>query len=280
MPDASGMLIVPPRRRLVWLLLSVPSAISAGVLSIRNPGHNHVGHVIAGCLFFAWVVFICAMCTTVWRRGAAALVLDGHGIRFPYLRIFVPWADLETASVRHKSQQLRLTVREGGGIMLPGRKPSRSPVHERLKHRTLQVPQLLVDTPLSVIADTIGRRGPIERPSFRLRVSFLERTAIGEGIVLLAWSGQKGHLDYQGVYFWAALVIAGISFVDRRSPEWALGVIIAVNVAVMTFVVVAPGPPTITRVTALFSLTFSLAGIIVVGGLPTGESPPPGVATS
>ena len=250
------------------------------VLSIRNPGHNHVGHVIAGCLFFAWVLFICSMVATVWSRGAAAVVLDGHGIRFPYLRIFVPWADLETASVRHKSQQLRLTVRDGGGIMLPGRKPSRSPVHERLKHRTLHIPQLLVDTPLSVIADAIGRRGPIERPSFRLRISFLERSAMGEetrpaGVVrpegpprlpdrlLLGRRGDRRHL-----------------FVDRRSTGWAMGVITAVNVAVMAFVIMVDGPPTITRVTALFTLTFSLGGLIVVAGLPTGESPPPGVATS
>ena len=82
--------------------------------------------------------------------------------------------------------------------------------------------------------------------------------------MLLFLSSQKGHHLYQTVYFWAGLAIIGLSFLGRRRYDWAMAAIVTVNVLVIGFVIVVPGPTILTRATAAFTLSLSLGGLLAM----------------
>jgi hypothetical protein len=258
-----GGATVPVRNRLAWLLLSVPAALLACVASVAKSERSPAGHYVGGFLYLAWAVLIVGTCWWFRRTRTPAVVLDDQGVRFPIVRIVVPWADLASATLRHKGQQLVLVLRDGGGRRLP--RPGRTlpPAKTRLRNATLKLPHLLIGWPLDELATVVEGRGvPVERPPFHLRTTQLERVVFGELLVLLLLSAQKGHHTYQTVYFWSAFAILALSFLDRLSVRGAMAVVISVNVVLIGFVASVPGPPYPTRAAALFTLTLSIASVL------------------
>jgi hypothetical protein len=271
-----GGTTVPIRSRLAWLLLSVPAALVACVASVTKTERSPAGHYVGGLLYLLWAVLLVGTCWWFRRTRTPAVVLDDHGVRFPIVRIMVPWADLASATLRHKGQQLVLVLRDGGGQRLP--RPGRTlpPSKTRLRNATLKLPHLLIGWPLDELATAVEGRGvPVERPPFHLRTTQLERVAFGELLVLLLLSAQKGHHTYQTVYFWSAFAILALSFLDRLSVRGAMAVVIAANVLVMVFVLLVSGPPYPTRAAALFTLTLSIASVLAaVNWPPTSKRSP------
>ena len=256
---------VPVRSRLSWLLLSVPAALVAAALALLQLGTNPAGHIVGAVFNLAWVVFIVGACLIVRRRRTPVVTFDRYDIRLPYLRMFAPWTDISGGKVKHKGQELVLKVRKGGGFRLPAAGKEVSLSGSRPHTSTLMFPQVLVDRPVEELADLVAERGVlVERPEYRQRTTLLERTAIGQGLVLLFLSSQKGHHLYQTVYFWAGLAIIGLSFLGRRRYDWAMAAIVTVNVLVIGFVIVVPGPTILTRATAAFTLSLSLGGLLAM----------------
>ncbi|MGO9027801.1 MAG: hypothetical protein ACLQOZ_04120 [Acidimicrobiales bacterium] len=261
--EGTGWTVVPVRTRLRWLLLSVPAALAACVVSVSEPGRSPAGHYVGGALYLVWTALIVGICWWFRRTRTPAVAIDNHGIRFPVVRIFVPWADLTSATFRHKGQQLDLILREGGGMRMPrpGRKVRLSKT--RLRVSKLKLPHLLIGRPLSELADVIEGWGvPVDRPPFRLRTTQLERLVFGEVLVLLFLSSEPGHLTYQTVYFWSGLVLLAACFIDRRSAGWSMVAVVTINVLVIGFVLLVHGPPDPTRAAALFTLSLSLGGVL------------------
>ena len=271
----SGTVAVPVRTRLAWLLLSVPGALFAAAVALADPGRRPVGHWIGAAVNLAWVAALVTVCLVVHRRRNPVLSLDRYGVRLPYLRIFVPWTDLASASLKHKGEELVLRIREGGGVRLPrpGREASLS--GSRPRSSTLRFPQVLVDVDLPELSGAVAAQGvPVDRPEYRRRTSVLERACFGDGLVLLFLSSQKVGIHYQTVYFWAGLAVIGLCFLGRRSSGWAMAAVVSVNVLVLGFVILVAGPTLLTRATAFFTVSLSLGALLAVVPWPFTPAPP------
>lgn len=265
MVEGTGTVVVPVRHRLAWLLLSVPAALFAAAMAFTQPGSGSAGHIAGAVGNLIWVTLVVTVTVTVWIRRIPMATFDRYGVRMPFLRLFAPWTDMEGGAVKHKGQELVLNLRKDGGVRLPrkGRPPSLS--ESRPGTSTLRFPQVLTGQPVEELADLAEAGGvTLDRPPYHQRTTLLERTVIGLGLVLLFLSSQKVHHLYQTVYFWAGLVVIGLSFLGRRSMEAAMASIVTVNVLLIGFVILFPGPNVLTRANTLFELTLSLGGLLAV----------------
>lgn len=181
------------------------------------------------------------------------------------MRIFAPWADVTSVTLRNKGHWLVLSLRSRGGLRLWRTGTMEAPSGKRLRNTSLKLPHLVVGRPLADIADRLAGAGvPVDRPAFRLRTTQLERLVIGEALVLLL-STQKGHHTYQTVYFWSALALVAISFAGRRAPGWGLASVVDVNLLVAAYVLLVllvPGPSAPTRGVTLFTLSLPAGGLL------------------
>jgi len=271
----SGTAVVPVRTRLAWLVLSVPGALFAAGVALAHPGRHPVGHWIGAAANLIWVLVLVTACLVVRRRRWPVLSLDRYGVVLPYLRIFVPWADLDSAALRHKGQELVLKIREGGGVRLP--RPGRevSLTGSRPRQSTLRFPRILLDADLAELAEAVETQGvAADRPAFRRRTTQLERASIGEALGLLFLSSQKVGLHYQTAYFWAGLAILGLGFLDRRWPGWGMAAVVSVNILVLGFLVLVAGPSVLTRATVFFTVSLSLGAVLAVVPWPFTPAPP------